>query len=144
MNVKSVELVFENCECIKFKYPNVCYLTIDKISTKFRNFVNCIQKAIRIEDFELIIKKDAIAKKVCVFGGDSDPLNRITNDITHLIIQYDNGQKETYIVIWPEDDEYYHKNQKIIRTEKGNIYINNSLNGDLSLLSHTEIDDYAR
>lgn len=144
MNVKSVELVFENCECIKFKYPNVCYLNIDKVSTRFRTFANCIQKTVRLEDFELIIKKDAIAKKVCVFDGDSDPLNRIANDITHLIVQYDNGQKETYIVIWPEDDEYYHKNQKIIRTEKGNIYINNSLNGDLSLLTHTEIDDYAR
>lgn len=108
MNLVKIELVFENCECVEYEYDkDFRYFDIGSISVGFSNFCNGVSKYQYIDGFTLILTNDA-------------DTNRLGNDVTQLLLTYQDGSAELYIVKWSEDEEYYHSGQKKIVTAMGN------------------------
>lgn len=142
MYVEYVELVFENCESLKFKYPDVCYLDINGIEDSYSSYSNtiCLNKV--ASSFVIGINKNSKPDEH-LFSVLEDPLGRIANDITQLCVYFTDGSKVLYLVRWPENDEFYHSGQKIKRSKHDHIIISSHVdlekaNEDL----HEDLVDY--
>ena len=69
----------------------------------------------------------------------SNPNSRLSNDITQIIINYEDGSSELYLVKWPDDgDMYYHSGQTIIHLEK-HIRIISKIDESFNILSDDQL-----
>lgn len=122
MNVEYVELVFENCESLKFKYPDICYLDINGIEDSYSSYSNaiCLNKV--ASGFVIGINKNSKPDEH-LFSVLRDPLSRIANDITQLCVHFTDKSNVLYLVRWPDGDDFYHSGQSIKRSNSGHIII---------------------
>lgn len=126
MKIKSVDIVFENCESLKFMYPDIFYFDIGEVTQKYKSYLGSICLCNTIDDFELCIRKDAVPQ--CnIFNNMKNPLDRIMNDITQLHVEFLCGQKILYYINWPSECVNYHDNQVVIKMSNDDIFVKSSL-----------------
>lgn len=130
MKLKSVKLCFENCEDLTYEYPSFCYFNIEGYGVSFGNYSNGTYKNESIKGFTMIIAGNAIPSDSCLFSERSDQNTRLMNDITQLILIYEDGSSDHFNVTWPDDDDdQYHSLQTVRKTEKGNYLIHSMVEG---------------
>ena len=112
MEIKSIELVLENCEVIEIFPENLAFLTIEDIVKNYYLNANMVDDFLVANEISLGIKKDFIylsnsGNSVSVF----DML--LYNDITGIDINYVNGSNEYIYTKYP----YYLANNTYINNE---------------------------
>ena len=129
-NVKSIDIVFENCEEYTFPKEDIGYFEISDIREKiFRCACNAISKyktayCVNIELFDTNrFQEDCIDRNVV-----ADVFARIANhnDITQIHIHYKDGTEEQYLVDYNELNvalDAPNKNQKSYISDLGNLYV---------------------
>lgn len=129
-NVKSIDIVFENCEVYTFPKEDIGYFEISDIREKIsRCACNAIDKykttyCVNIEIFDTNrLQEDCIDSNVV-----ADVFARIVNhnDITQIHIHYEDDTEEQYLVDYNELNEALgapNKNQKSYISDLGNLYI---------------------
>ena len=123
MEVKSIELVFENCEGLEIPKNRLGTVLIDNIGTHIKRVAcNYISKS---------TSADLVFLEIFNCKSKDKALNRITqwNDITQIIMHYEDDSEETYFVDYVEPDGQENTvgapniNQTTIVSTLGNIYI---------------------
>ena len=129
-NVKSIDIVLENCEVYTFPKEDIGYFEISDIREKiFRCACNAISKyktayCVNIEIFDTNrLQEDCIDSNVV-----ADVFARIANhnDITQIHIHYEDDTEEQYLVDYNELNEALgapNKNQKSYISDLGNLYL---------------------
>lgn len=118
MNIKKVELVLENCECLTFTYPDFFFLNLLEMSEKLSTYTNCIEKYKITKGFAIAINEAAVAVDYHSFTEeDNNWVKRLEYcDVTQVVLTYDNNQEEgIYVDGW--DEGWTHKGQKLIKKD---------------------------
>lgn len=130
-HVRYIELVFENCEWVRFKSGvGIFYLSGFETSIE-RLAMNSIRKHTLAKEVAIQIFKDADFERDKIFNDDISIFERITkwNDITHIDIVYEDDSEESYYVDYVEPEGQEDElgapniNQKSIISTGGNLYI---------------------
>lgn len=124
-NIKSIDIVFENCEYININKNDIIWIRLGDIEQEIHRIAcNSISKVTFSNEIEIILKKD-IKTKDYIFSNGYNGVKRLfmCNDITSFDIHYDDDSNETIYVDW-EDDIHpeCNKNQEII-DNNGYIFI---------------------
>lgn len=144
-NLKSVEVVFENCECIEIFYPDISYIQIHGLEQKIGNYSNCISKHDTIDGFEMFISGDAVLSHLQEDVFPNVSLDRFKLcDITQLDIKWDDGTNDYVFVRWTGDSDYTHPNQKAIVSPDGNLYISSHVNIKIKEITDEILDNLDR
>lgn len=128
MNIKRVDLVFENCEVVSLNNDMFKYLIIRGITEQ--KTINCYQ----YEDGENQVNKCCeymsidINKKGYKQKMNWQDITLITrlmlcNDITSICLIYEDDTEEEILVSWNKDNECSNKYQKILQVDEENIRI---------------------
>lgn len=134
MNIKSIELVLENCETIVLKYPDVGYFDINGQYTSFSNYMNAICKNQCINGFTIGIKSGADLSESNCFSSDGKmSIERLKlRDVTQVEITYDDDSKDHYMVSWDcENDQLNDKQVFELTPDENHIFY--SYTGDAPL-----------
>ena len=130
-NVKSVNLVLENCEVINIDAQYFGQLLLEKIRTKvYRVAMNSISRMQVVNRVAIELFSEANVPYDS-FGEESREtiFDRLTNynDIAQIELIYDDEGKDTelFIVNWVDDDQCgcTNKLQKSYTSKPGNLYI---------------------
>ena len=130
-NVKSVNLVLENCEVINIDAQYFGQLLLEKIRTKvYRVAMNSISRMQVVNRVAIELFSEANVPYDS-FGEESKEtiFDRLTsyNDIAQIELIYDDEGKDTelFIVNWVDDDQCgcTNKLQKSYTSKPGNLYI---------------------
>lgn len=127
-NIKNIEIVFENCECVQIDEKDIIYIILKDINSEIRRVAcNSISK-IKFSDYiGILVSKNAKIKYTCGFQDeDYNAKDRLigSDDITWIYMNYDDGSEESYCVDWEDgENEYINKNQKIFVDKFNNIGI---------------------
>ena len=131
-NVKSIELVFENCEYVTIPSEFIGTLELDGIRQHISRVAsNCISKMTAIKNVAIEIFKNADGEH-SPFGMESEKttiFGRITScdDITSIIVNYDDESSETLYVDYEEEYEGVLGAENKLQTTKtnkfGDVYI---------------------
>lgn len=130
-NVKSVNLILENCEVINIEPQYLGQLLLDKIRTKvYRIAMNSISKMQVVNRVAIEIFSEANVPYDS-FGEESKEtiFERLSNynDIAQIELIYDDDCKDTeiFVVNWEDDDKCgcTNKLQKSYISKPGNLYI---------------------
>lgn len=130
-NVKSVNLVLENCEVINIEAKYFGQLLLEKIRTKvYRVAMNSISRMQVVNRVAIELFSEANVPYDS-FGEESREtiFDRLTNynDIAQIELIYDDEGKDTelFIVNWVDDDQCgcTNKLQKSYTSKPGNLYI---------------------
>ncbi|MCM1224859.1 MAG: hypothetical protein NC548_61465 [Lachnospiraceae bacterium] len=113
--VKSVELVLENCESIKFLPDQIGIFCCDKITSYVaRVACNSISKQL-ICEWMCIELYNSANQKYNSLGQESEDraLDRLGkfNDITAVEVTYEDGGVDYILVPWNEENDYSNKYQ---------------------------------
>ena len=124
-DLKSIDIIFENCEYIKINVNDIIWLNFGKINENIRRTAcNSISKITYADEIEIVLKKN-VKTEDYIFSKGYDGLQRLfmCNDITSFTMTYEDNTEETIYVDW-EDDIHpeYNKNQEI-KNENGYIFI---------------------
>lgn len=138
MKIKYLDLLFENCECIRIDGKYIGMFLVDDLHTYFaRVACNAIEKVDTCHTFAVEIHKDA-DKKYDSFGRESETtaFTRIKewNDITHIEFALEEMWMEDcgltpkvkhydYRVCWTGDSDYENEAQTNYISEPGHMYI---------------------
>lgn len=129
--VEYIDLVFENCEWVRFT-EGVGHFHLGKLEPSIdRVAMNSIRKHTLVKEVAMQISKDAKYQRDKNFSDDTHIFERIVkwNDITHIDIGYEDGSEESYYVDYAEpegkEDELGapNINQKSVISNGGNLYI---------------------
>lgn len=129
--VKYIELIFENCDWVRFT-EGVGHFHLGKLETSIdRIAMNSIRKHTLAKEVAMQISKDAKYQRDKNFDDNAHIFERIVewNDITHVDIGYEDGSEESYYVNYeePEGEEDMlgapNINQKSIISNGGNLYL---------------------
>ena len=130
-NVKSVNLILENCEVINIEAKYFGQLLLEKIRTKvYRVAMNSISRMQVVNRVAIELFSEANVPYDS-FGEESKEtiFDRLTNynDIAQIELIYDDEGKDTelFIVNWIDDDQCgcTNKLQKSYTSKPGNLYI---------------------
>ena len=127
--VNEVEFIFENCESLRlpskyFKSFNLCDIRENVSRISLESIVR--SKTAEIVYFE--ISKETKDMEYIPFGilklktNVFDKLST-SNDITSLILYYEDGTKELIFVKWSSENECKNSYQKNSISDSGNLYI---------------------
>ena len=141
-HIKSIEFVLENCEGFNIDANYFGAFLIDDIRYSMQ----------RISSHNIV--KMAIADTIVIelfSEGDREyrpfgTLEKATiferlqkyNDITQIIVHYEDQTEETCFPNWAEGDDYENKNQSVCKSDLGNLYIVISEEKDFSAFFDTE------
>lgn len=129
--VKYIELIFENCDWVRFT-EGVGHFHLGKFETSIdRIAMNSIRKHTLVKEVAMQISKDAKYQRDKNFDDNTHIFERIVewNDITHVDIGYEDGSEESYYVdyVEPEGEEDMlgapNINQKSVISDCGNLYL---------------------
>ena len=129
MQVKTIELVFENCECITFNAKDVLLFGIGDITEAYSSFMNGISLHSTIDEFYIVIRKAVLPDSSGLFNPDTNPLDRLlVPDITQIHVTFEDDSTREYYVLWNSNDEDDNNNsinldQSVITSINGNIII---------------------
>lgn len=126
IEVTSIEIVLENCECYEFPATDLGYFVLSDITTSIsRCGMNMVSKdqyvgnvVMEIFDNHRIQKDDFDANK------DIDVFKRIDDDpdITQICLHYIDGTQETLFVDWGME-KYSNSNQTSYINDLGWLYV---------------------
>lgn len=131
MTIKNIELVLENCEVIDVDAKYIGKIIAQDIFPAIINVgYGDIRKRFRCYMFGIELHKDLDQYGVVqnyTPNGSPGVFNRLTdyNDITQIVVHYDDGVEETYFVDYDGDEE--NANQKSHISAAGHLYIKISL-----------------
>ena len=127
LELTSIEIVLENCECYEFPATDLGSFALNDITTSIgRCAMNMVSKdqcvgnvVMEIFDNHRIQKDDFDANK------DIDVFKRIDDDpdITQICLHYIDGTQETLFVDWGNDEEYKNSNQTSYINDLGSLYV---------------------
>lgn len=128
--VKELELVLENCEYIKIPTKHLANIVIEGIDIRVRrNAINNIEKLQTASSIYLNIIKPETIKTLGLFGeADEESLScskRILQyeDITSVVVVYEDNTKEEYFVDWDWDNDYLNNYQDTQIAKNGNLHV---------------------
>ena len=101
-DIKAIEFVFENCECVTIDSKHIGDFLIEGIETKIRRVaLNSISEYTTCERFEISIYKDANIT-VESYGDKHKVFNRIMrwDDITSIYLKYEDGTEQKIDMPW--------------------------------------------
>lgn len=120
--VKSIDLVFENCEVISFDLKVLGAFLIDDIHPNIRNLgCNAIGKMLCADTVVLEIFKEGNAE-YHPFQESTHKFDRILNskDITQITVKYQDGEEDYWVQY---KGVYSNEYQKNYLSKQGNLYI---------------------
>lgn len=127
--IKSIDMVFENCECITIPAEAIAGFFVSNVFTRYTQ--TGPHKA--IEDFILKVKPN-IEITGNLFSETSDPLMRIEHaDCTQLVINNEDRTVDNLYVTWADDDFYSNKTST---KDQGFIDLRNQESEPVFLMFH--------
>lgn len=149
MSVKSISLIFENCESVTFNYPSEVYMfETSDIKEHFMSWGNSIGIIKYVDGFSIIFGKGC--GELGTFSPDESklPIERLNQykDVTGINIEYEDGTVEQLGVSWEGvDSDYHHSGQGLVLTEEGSVlYYSETGNYQCDLKQEPEsIDSWA-
>lgn len=126
--VKSIGLIFENCEYVDFDRADIGQFWCDNVHESVSRFAsNSISKYKCCDGVFMEIKNVANTTYSC-YGHDMEEhkFERITNgcDVTQIVITYEDDTVETILVPWiAEDNEFINDAQTYYLSSYGNLYL---------------------
>lgn len=141
-HIKSIEFVLENCESFSIDANYFGAFLIDDIRYSIQRIASNSIVKMAIADTIVIELFSEGDREYRPFGA----LEKITiferlqgyNDITQVVIHYEDQTEETYFANWAEDDDCENKNQSVCKSDLGNLYIVISEEKDFSAFFDTE------
>lgn len=124
-DIKAIEFVFENCECVTIEALYIGDVLIEGIETSIRRVaVNSICESTSCKRFEVAISKEADVK-VESFGDEIYKLSRINewNDITSVFLKYEDGSEKEILVPWVGENDCNNEAQSSFIDKHGNLYL---------------------
>lgn len=119
-NIKAIEFVFENCECLTVDSKYIGDLLIEGFETKVRRFgVNAIREYTSCERIDLIIYKDGNLTSES-YGDKCSVFDRILNwnDITSIYLKYEDNTEQEIFVPWEGENDYSNEAQSSFVSEE--------------------------
>ena len=120
-NIKAIEFVFENCECITVDSKYIGDLLIEGFETKIMGAGVCtIREYTTCEKINLVIYKDANIT-VESYGEEYKVFDRMLswNDITSICLKYeDDIEREIYVPGDEENNNYNNKAQSSFMSDE--------------------------
>lgn len=118
MEIKSIELVLENCEVIEIFPENLTFLTIEDIVKNYYLNANMVDDFLVANEISLGIKKDFTY--LSNSGNSASAFDRLLyNDITGIDINYVNGSNEYIYTKYDEGIGSSNLNQLTIEHDNG-------------------------
>ena len=141
-HIKSIEFVFENCESFNIDANYFGAFLIDDIRYSIQRIAcNSIVK-MAIADTIVIELFSEGDREYRPFGGleKTTIFERLQkyNDITQIIVHYEDQTEEAYFTDWAKENDGENKNQGICKSDLGNLYIIISEEKDFSTFFDTE------
>ena len=142
-HIKSIEFVLENCEGFNIDANYFGAFLIDDIRYSIQRIAcNSIVK-MAIADtivIELFSEGDREYRPFGVLEKTTTLFERLQkyNDITQIIVHYEDQTEEAYFTDWAEGDDYENKNQSVCKSDLGNLYIVINEEKDFSTFFDTE------
>ena len=112
-NIKAIEFVFENCECITVDSKYIGDFSMEGFETKIMGAGVCtIREYTTCEKINLVIYKDANIT-VESYGDKYKVFDRILswNDITSICLKYEDDIEREIYVPWDEENNNYNNNK---------------------------------
>lgn len=128
MNVKQIDIVFENCEVISLNNGMFKYLMLRNISEQrlvncyqYENGENEINKC--CEYMSIDINRKGYKQKMSWENMTLEERLKIASDITCIYLIYEDNSEERIFVLWNEEDDYNNKYQRVYRIDEDTIEI---------------------
>ena len=128
MNVKRIEIEFENCEVISLNTNMFKNLIFDEIYEQkivncyqYKNGENSVTKCCKYMSVE--INKKGYEQRMEWQDITLKERLRISNDIVSIILIYEDESEEEIYMAWNEDDEYENKYQNVIEIDENIIKV---------------------
>lgn len=124
-DIKAIEFLFENYECVTIEAPYIGDVLIEGIETSIRRVaVNCVCESTSCKRFEIAISKEANVK-IESYGGKTHKLSRINewDDVTSIFLKYEDGSEREILVPWIGEDDCNNKAQSSFIDKYGNLYL---------------------
>lgn len=132
--VRSIEIVFENCDCLTLKRNLLGGVYISGIHETIRRVAsNSLCKFKSADEIVLEVLPEAAEQDYCPFGLEDEKAKKMKrlsqlNDITAVIIMYKNGSREYIYTDYDEGDQEGQLgapniNQKIYMSPGKHLYI---------------------
>lgn len=127
--VESIKLVLINLEVVKFNREDIGILFINDVKRNIQRIAsNSISEMLIAEEFYIQISSSANKSESYIEGYEKDlkPFDRLTRykDITALIIEYQDGEKEEVYTKWVGDSNYKNPIQSSeVGLNTGDLYV---------------------
>lgn len=128
--IKKIELVLENCECVNIEGKYIGHLSMENIKRSINRVAsNAIFDMSICGHFSISINRKAeydesSGEELFDGFGKQSPLERLLNypDITSVYIHFSDGKTEQFYVEW-DGGECDNDNQKTYMNEFGDLFI---------------------
>ena len=124
-DIKAIEFLFENCECLTIEAPYIGDILIEGIETNIRRVaVNFICESTSCKRLEVAISKEANVEFES-YGEKIRKLFRINilNDVTSIFLKYEDGSEKEILVPWLGESDNKNKAQSSFIDKHGNLYL---------------------
>ena len=124
-DIKAIEFLFENCECVTIEAPYIGDVLIEGIETNIRRVaINSICESTSCKRFEVAISKEA-NEEVESYGEKIRKLFRINDwdDVTSIFLKYEDGSEKEISVPWIGEDDCNNEAQSSFIDKYGNLYL---------------------
>lgn len=128
MNIKRVDLVFENCEVISLSNDMFKALILDDIVEQkivncyqYENGENQLNKCCKYMSID--INKKGYEQKMEWEGITLEERLKRGNDITYIDLIYEDNSEERIYVIWNEENDFNNKYQRVFRIDEDTISV---------------------
>lgn len=128
IELTSIEIVLENCECYEFPANDLGEFELKDITTSVERYaMNCVSKNQSVSTVVMEIFSDHSTQKATFDANETiDVFERINNDsdITQICLHYIDGTQETLLVDWDDaEDTYRNVNQTSYINKCGWLYL---------------------
>lgn len=141
-HIESIEFVLENCEGFSIDASYFGAFLIDDIHYSIQRIASNSIVKMAIADTIVIELFSEGDREYRPFGAleKTTIFERLQkyNDITQIIVHYEDQTEETYFANWAEGDDFENKNQNVCKSDLGNLYIVISEEKDFSTFFDTE------
>ena len=139
VEVKFIELVLENCECVVLDAKHVKYFNIFDMYESFSVYTNGVFKHKCAKGFEIIIKNHD--NTISSLFNNKDPLDRLSYcDVTQVHLKYDDETSDTFHIKW-DGDGYSNDNQEFKRISSLVYFYSKPKDSNTELLSDEVLND---
>lgn len=141
-HIESIEFIFENCEDFSIDANYFGKFLIDDIHYSIQRIAcNCIIKTTIADTIAIELFSEGDREYRPFRGLEKATIfERLQkyNDVTQIIVHYEDQTEEAYFTNWAEGDDFENKNQSVCKSDLGNLYIAISEEKDFSAFFNTE------